>query len=268
MVDATIELVERGHIRTDLNHIIEGYSMGSAANPDPETEMGEGPVYNLVIDHPEATILWDTGSHPEAGKGHWPEDLYAAFEHYDAHEHHLADDIESVGYSLSDIDAVVQSHLHLDHAGGLHNFAGTDVPVYVHEDEIKYAYYSAKTSAGSTAYVAEDFDHDLNWQIVHRDGETQFEGIEFLHLPGHTPGLIGLQLALDNDRTLLVIGDEAYMRPNYDEELPLGAGLLWSKRAWFESLRRLKERERRYDAKVLCGHDPEDTERLRNGLGW
>jgi N-acyl homoserine lactone hydrolase len=266
MVDITIELIERGHIRTDLNHIIEGYSMGSTANPDPETEMGEGPVYNLVIDHPEATILWDTGSHPEAGAGYWPEELYAAFEHYDAHEHHLTDDLDAAGYSLSDIDAVVQSHLHLDHAGGLHNFAGTDVPVYVHEEEIKYAYYSAKTSDGSLAYVSGDFDHDLNWQIVHRDCETHFEGIEFIHLPGHTPGLIGLQLERDNDRSVLIIGDEAYMRPNYDEEIPLGATLLWGKREWFESLRRLKERERRHDAVVLCGHDPADVERLRSGL--
>lgn len=264
IMDITIELVERGHIRTDLNHIIEGYSMGTAATPNPETEMGEGPVYNLVIDHPEATILWDTGSYPEAGEGHWPDELYAAFEHYDAHEHALADDLEAVGYSLADIDAVVQSHLHLDHAGGLHNFAGTDVPVYVHEAELKHAYYSAKTGNGS-AYVAADFDHDLNWQIVHRDSETHFEGIEFLHLPGHTPGLLGLQLALP-DTTVLLAGDEAYMRVNYDEERPLGAGLLWGKREWFESLHRLKERERRHDAVVLCGHDPDDVARLRNGF--
>lgn len=261
-MDTTIELIERGHIRTDMNHIVEGMTMGTAEKPNPETEMGEGPVYNLVIDHPEATILWDTGSHPAAEDGHWPTELYDAFEHYDAHEHVLSDDLAAAGYALEEIDAVIQSHLHLDHAGGLHNFAGTDVPVFVHETELKHAYYSANTDAGSDAYVAADFDHDLNWQIIHHESETHFPGIECLHLPGHTPGLLGLQIEL-SDESLLIAGDEAYMRVNYDEELPLGAGLLWDKRAWFESLRRLKDRERRHDALVVCGHDAGDAERLR-----
>jgi N-acyl homoserine lactone hydrolase len=261
MTDIEITPIERGHIRTDINHIIEGFSMGSADEPNPETEMGEGPVYNLVIEG-EQTILWDTGSHPDAGEGHWPAELYSAFEHYDASEHHLEDDLEEAGYSIDEIDAVIQSHLHLDHAGGLYNFAGTDVPIYVHEEELKYAYYSAKSDAGSSAYIAADFDHDLNWQVIHRERETHFEGIEFLHLPGHTPGLMGLFLRTTDGPTL-VIGDQAYMRANYDDEQPLGAGLLWSKRAWYESLRWIKDLERRENATVSCGHDPEDLARLR-----
>lgn len=261
MTDIKITPVERGHIRTDSNHIIEGYSMGSADEPNPETEMGEGPVYNLVIEGDE-TILWDTGSHPEAGEGHWPAELYSAFEHYDASEHRLDDDLEDAGYSLSEIDAVIQSHLHLDHAGGLHHFTGTDVPIYVHEAELKYAYYSAKSDSGSSAYVAADFDYDLHWQVVRRERETHFEGVDFLHLPGHTPGLMGLRVDL-GEETLLVIGDQAYMRANYDDELPLGAGLLWSKRAWYDSLRWAKEIERRHDATVICGHDADDLDWLR-----
>ncbi len=47
-----------------------------------------------------------------------------------------------------------------------------DVPVYVHEEELKYAYYSVKTDEGSDAYVLDDFDHDLDWQVVHRPVET------------------------------------------------------------------------------------------------
>ncbi|WP_433629545.1 hypothetical protein [Halomicrococcus sp. NG-SE-24] len=76
MVNATISPIHRGHIRTDINHIVEGYRLGSSAEPNPDAPMDEGIVYNLVIDHPEATILWDTGSHPDAGNGHWPAPLY------------------------------------------------------------------------------------------------------------------------------------------------------------------------------------------------
>ena len=266
MVAADIHLVDRGTIRTDLNFLVEGHTMASAEDPNPDATMIEGPVYNLLIDHPEGTILWDTGSHPEAGKGHWPAELYAAFEHYDADERDLPTALDDIGYGIDDIDYVIQSHLHLDHAGSLHQFAGTDVPVFVHAEEIKYAYYSAKTDQGSLAYVLGDFDHDLNWQVVHRHRETHFEDIEFLHLPGHTPGLMGLLIHLEGDRSIIFAGDELYVRANYDDEQPLGAGLLWSKRDWFDSLRLLKELQRRHDATVFCGHDPEDVEVLRDGL--
>ena len=266
MVDATISLVDRGTIRTDMNHIVEGHTVGSAADPNPDVEMGEGVVYNLVIDHPEGTILWDTGSHPEAGSGHWPAELYAAFEHYDADERDLETALGEAGYTVDDIDYVFQTHLHLDHAGGLHHFAGTDTPVFVHEDEIKYAYYSANTDEGSDAYVLDDFDHDLNWQVIHRDRTSFFEDVEFLHLPGHTPGVMGTMIHLDGHGTVIFTGDEAYIRANYDDEQPLGAGLLWSQRHWAESLRLLKDLERRHDAAVSCGHAPEDAARLEGGL--
>ncbi|WP_336327368.1 N-acyl homoserine lactonase family protein [Halovenus sp. HT40] len=266
MVEATISLVDRGTIRTDVNHLIEGFNMGSADEENPDTMMVEGPVYNLVIDHPEGTILWDTGSHPEAGEGHWPAELYATFEHRDADERDLETALDDVGYAIDDIDYVFQTHLHLDHAGSLHQFAETDVPVFVHEKELKYAYLSAKTEEGSLAYVAEDFDHDLNWEVVTRDRSTYFEDVEFLHLPGHTPGLMGTKIDLDGHGTVILTGDQAYARANYHDEQPLGAGLLWSRQHWLESLRFLKDLERKHDAEMFVGHDAEDVERLEGGL--
>lgn len=266
MVDATVSLVDRGTIHADLNFMLQSHTVGTAADPNPDIEMGEGPVYNLVIDHPEATILWDTGSHPEAGEGHWPAEMYAAFEHVDAAERDLETALDDVGYAVDDIDAVIQSHLHLDHAGSLYHFDGTDVPIYVHEEELKFAYYSAKSDAGSGAYVDADFDHDLNWEIIHGDGGTYFEDIELLHLPGHTPGLMGTRVDIDGYGTVVFAGDLAYTAPNYFDEIPMGGELLWSKRAWYDSLRRVKEIERRENAEVYCGHDPGHAAELADGL--
>ena len=266
MVDATIDLIDRGPVYADVGYVIDGHTMATASNPNPDHERIEFVVWNAVVDHPEATVLWDTGAHPEAGDGYWPTPLYEAFEAPEADEHSLEADLGAAGYELDDVDAVVMSHLHLDHAGGLYEFAGTDVPVYVHEDELKFAYYSAKTGEGSIAYLASDFDHDLNWQVVHRRRTTPFEDVELLHLPGHTPGLLGAKIDLDGE-TVLIAGDEAYVDANYTEEIPLGPGLLWSERDWYESLDWLKEEERRHDADVLYGHDRERFESFDGGWG-
>lgn len=144
---------------------------------------------------------------------------------------------------------------------------GSDVPVFAHEKELKFAYYSAKSSAGSVAYIADDFDHDLNWHVIHTDRESHFEDVEFLHLPGHTPGVMGMMIHLDGAGTLVFTSDEMYTEENYRSEVPLGGGLLWSKRHWLDSMRQIQSLEQRHDADVIYGHDPEQVEQFIDS-GW
>jgi hypothetical protein len=66
------------------------------------------PKFGLLIDHPAGNILVDTGSHPDAGDGHWPEWLFDASEHIDAHERTLSRELESLGYGLDEVDYVVR----------------------------------------------------------------------------------------------------------------------------------------------------------------
>jgi N-acyl homoserine lactone hydrolase len=78
------------------------------------------PVYVHVIDHPEARVLVDTGMT----------------------EHHplLADmdprlrPLSERDIDLASIDIVVNTHLHADHCGGNHLFAGR--PIYVQRREL------------------------------------------------------------------------------------------------------------------------------------
>lgn len=258
MADIDVHLLDRGRIHADENFAVDTSVAATASNRNPDFEYVPYAVWNLVIDTPEATVLWDTGSHPNA-TGYWPNALYEVFAHVDADEHDLAADLEGAGYGIEDIDCVVQSHLHLDHAGGLYQFEGTDTPIYVHEEELKFAYYSAKSREGSIAYVSEDFDRDLNWHVVHRERQL-VEGIELLHLPGHTPGLLGA--LVDTAPPLLIAGDEAFFETNYREEQEMGASLLWGSRAWAESLRKLQDVERRHGATVLFGHDRNQIEAI------
>src|SRR3954463_7012688 len=81
------------------------------------------PVYVHVIDHPEARVLVDTGMtelRPEVA---------------DLDPRLLP--LSKQAFDLAGIDVVVNTHLHFDHCGGNHLFAGR--PIYVQRRELEDA---------------------------------------------------------------------------------------------------------------------------------
>lgn len=46
--------------------------------------------------------------------------------------------IKATGHDIKDVKAIVIGHLHLDHAGGLEHFMGSDVPIYVSDVESSF----------------------------------------------------------------------------------------------------------------------------------
>jgi len=254
MVDAEVHVIDRGELLCDRNSLLEGHTRATHGERSPDLEYGALPVYAFVVEHPAATILWDTGIHHAAAAGHWPDDLCEAFYPSESADHRLDDDLAAAGFEIDDVDAVVQSHLHVDHAGGLEWFAGTETPVYVHERELEFAYYDAVAGASDGGYLRGDFDHDLNWVPLTRDRETHFTDFAFVHLPGHTPGTIGGILHLETE-TVLFTSDQAALSANYEAGIPPGGDFMWGKTEWRASRRRLRELDRRHDATVVFGHD-------------
>ena len=81
------------------------------------------PVYVHVIDHPEARVLVDTGM----------TELHPAVADMDPRLQPLSEQ----DLDLAGIDIVVNTHLHFDHCGGNHLFAGK--PIYVQRRELEDA---------------------------------------------------------------------------------------------------------------------------------
>src|SRR5437660_10312343 len=77
------------------------------------------PVYVHVIDHPDARVLVDTGM----------TELHPAVADLDPRVFPLS----KQDFDLARIDIVVNTHLHFDHCGGNHLFAGR--PIYVQRRE-------------------------------------------------------------------------------------------------------------------------------------
>ena len=127
------------------------------------------PVYAWVIRHPDGAILVDTG----IGLGNGLID-----EWYNPQAISLSAALGTAGLALSDITAVVVSHLHFDHCGQL---ATLSAPTYVQAVELDAAQASGYTVPEWAAIPGDRL------RLVDGDREIA-EGIRLLATPGHTPG--------------------------------------------------------------------------------
>ncbi|MEA2315515.1 MAG: hypothetical protein QOI03_2207 [Solirubrobacteraceae bacterium] len=258
-----LHLLDLGRLDYDEGFPLAGGGVSTASEPDPGSSRRSVAIIGALIEHPRiGPVLFDTGA-PADFKELWPpvvQELFAITRYED--EHHLDRAVQATGHELDDIRAIVLSHLHLDHAGGLELFRGRDVPVYVHADELKNAFYAVATGEDLGAYVPHYLDFSFNWQALDGDEVELFEGFNLVRLAGHTPALLGLRLDLANAGTFILTSDQFHLRDNYEGPLPLG-WLLRDHAAWWRSYRTVKTMADRADAKLVFGHDADVLAELK-----
>jgi N-acyl homoserine lactone hydrolase len=148
---------------------------------------GERVVVNAwVVRHPDATVLVDTG----LGEHLPPDDV----ESMRIERKPILEALAGAGLAPSDIDLVINCHLHADHAGGNVHFRGTRILVQPAELE----------AAREPDYTVPE-DVDLaggRWEV--RDGEHEpLPGIRITPTPGHSPGHQSVVVETDAGRLLL-----------------------------------------------------------------
>lgn len=258
-----LHLLDLGNIEYDEGFPLAGAGVSTLSQPSPPAARRKVAIVGALIEHPKiGPILYDTGAAPNA-RELWPPPVFELFAitHY-GNENRLDTLLGEAGYSLRDVKAIVLSHLHLDHAGGLEFFRGSDVPIYVHGDELRNAMYAVATKEDFGAYITHYLDFSFNWQPVHGTHIELFEGFHLHHLAGHTPALLGLQLDLANSGTFFLTSDQFHLRDNYEQARPLG-WLLRDHAAWWRSYHLVKQIAERTDARLVFGHDAEVLADLR-----
>src|SRR5919201_4806890 len=100
------------------------------------------PVACYLIRTTAGVVLFDTGVSPRAVPGLLRNDPLARFTDEDLLVHRL----DGLGLEPKDVDLVVLSHLHYDHAGGAEFFR--DSELVAQKDEYSYAHYPASPFAG------------------------------------------------------------------------------------------------------------------------
>lgn len=258
-----LHLLNLGGIDYDEGWPLAAAGVSTLSEPSPGSPRRRVAIIAALVEHPKiGPVLFDTGAAANF-KELWPpvvQELFAITEY--EREHHLDVALQATGHGLEDVRAIVLSHLHLDHAGGLEFFRGRDVPIYVHGDELKNAFYAVATGEDLGAYLPHYLDISFNWQPLAGDEIELFSGFNLYRLPGHTPALLGLRLELANAGTFVLTSDQFHLRDNYEEPRPLG-WLLRDHAAWWRSYHQVKTMADRTDATLVFGHDATVLDELR-----
>src|SRR5919112_250251 len=144
------------------------------------------PVYVHVIEHPDARVRVDT-----AMRG-----LHPAMADMDPRLQPLSEQ----GFDLAGIDIVVNTHLHADHCGGNHLFAGR--PIYVQRRELDDA-------RNKDDYTIREWVEAPGVRYVTVDGELELlPGLRLVPAPGHCDGM-QMVVVETGGRPVIVGGDVA-----------------------------------------------------------
>ncbi len=154
------------------------------------------------------------------------------------------------GVAPEDIALFVMTHTHIDHLGGLHDFAQAPMLLSQAERDLPRPLY---WSGGQP------------WDWPARDYLTVAEdarigpGFTLHQAPGHAPGQIALLVELPDTGPVLLASDAISRPSEIDERFDTA----WNPEQAIASADRLMEIARARDAFVIYGHGPEQWPTLR-----
>ena len=148
-------------------------------------------VAAYLIRHPRGLFLFDTG----IGEG-----LPVVEERYHPVRRSLNAELARAGASAGEVRLIANCHLHIDHAGGNHRFAGR--PIFAQRIEFEAAHEPDYTLPSAVA----DFD-DARLELIEGEAEP-IPGVRIVPTPGHVPGHQSLVVETTSGR--IVIAGQAY----------------------------------------------------------
>ena len=226
-----VHVLSTGVMETDLTWLLlkGGHTIRDRHHKNDPVVWGDCPTHAVLIEHPEGRILWDTGV-PRDWEQRWAptgfHDFFPVREPSDG-PGYLDSSLAQLELTPDDIDILVLSHLHFDHAAN-----------------------------------AKMFDYDgMKFDAVSGDAEI-VPGVSVIETPGHTWGTMSLQIDLPKEGTKIFTSDAVYLGESWGPPA-VGAAIVWDNLAWLESVEKLRSIADKTGAEVIFGHDAEQAKTLR-----
>jgi glyoxylase-like metal-dependent hydrolase (beta-lactamase superfamily II) len=211
----------------------------------------------LLVEAPQALVLVDTGiGNKESPRFH---DLYGVAN--EGEPTRLEDAIRAAGHAPADVDIVVSTHLHFDHAGGntLRDEAGVVRPSFPNARHVvqrrEFDFAQSTNERIRASYLQPNIQPLVSaglWDLV--EGEVAVtEGVRVMPTPGHTPGHQSV-LVESQGETACFLADVCPTSAHLP--LPWIMGYDLEPLVTLESKRRLWDRARAGEWLLVFEHDP------------
>jgi len=227
------------------------------------------PIYAFAIEHPEGVIVVDTGETARVAEAgyfpRWSPFFRLAVRERVEPEQEVGPQLQRLGIGPSDVRWVVMTHLHTDHAGGLHHFP--DNEILVSRAELEYAGglrgrlrgYVNKPWPAWFAPTLVDLPPVELGPFPASLSLTDAGDVALVPAPGHTPGQLAV-IVEEEDHSVFLAGDSSYTEDAMLRRAVDGVG------ADEDAERLTHERVRAYAETTptvyLPAHDPETAVRL------
>lgn len=225
------------------------------------------PVSAYLIEHPQGRILFDTGWHreisPQGQYDRMSQIRHMHLRHYLLNQGLLPqgeaidEQLAGMGIKPADIDYVLLSHLHTDHASGLKLVKEARHILTSRLEWEDTQRHSLRYAAGMWEGVpVQTFDYaDTGIGPTGKSFDLFGDGsVVLVNIPGHTNGL-SAGLIQNGRKYALLFADGGYAKRSWEEMIPPGTALDGDQAR--RSLRWIKEMSMAEDCvESLANHDP------------
>lgn len=249
-----IYFLDLGKMETDMNLLVANYVLGVKSNPTPNIIWSWIPISAVLIDHPDGKILYDLGCHPDAMNG-WPDSEKDLNPFSHTPEQTLERQLALCDTKPEEIKTIILSHMHLDHAGALCMFPHTKVIVHEAEFAAAFSYAFEKLDQeGRALYLRNEITAPVDQYTLIKDDTEVCNGVKILFLPGHSVGMCGLQIDLEDFGTMLLTRDLCNTSDNYGPPIR-PSGFVDNFEIYCKSIEKVRRLQRETNGFVVFGHD-------------